>query len=352
MLFVGVVLGLVHWLLYRRFAVAPGLGVAARRAVAVGLVLLWIPPFVAAGAGNAFSPQPVRPIVWLGEVWLAVLFYLGIGLMVVGLVLLVARLLKYQDQRRLIRVLSAVVIVAAVGTVAYGVVAANRLRVVEADLTFAQLPRQFDGLRVVVVADIHVGAARGADFTQRVVELVNERQPDVIVLPGDLLDGAVEHVAAATDPGPDVAAALAGQEQGRFTDVSGEVDQRHCRGPQPGRRDADVHHPRYRCVGTAGPGGRTARYLGADAARGLRRPGAAQAGTAVSPSAPATNRWTEASPAASASSSPGRAQPVTVAVSSGPGVTPISATSSAVVGTQTAQEKWDSSAHWAERVVT
>ncbi|MFE7723964.1 metallophosphoesterase [Nocardia rhizosphaerihabitans] len=283
MLFVGAVLGLVHWLLYRRFAVAPGLGVAARRAVAVGLVLLWIPPFVAVGAGNAFSPQPVRPIVWLGEVWLAVLFYLGIGLIVAGLVLLVARLLKYQDRRRLIRVLSAVVIVAAVGTVAYGVVEANRLRVVEAELTFAQLPRQFDGLRVVVVADIHVGAARGADFTRRVVELVNEQQPDVIVLPGDLLDGAVEHVAAdidplaglrseygkfvvagnhegyvnrpdswldyydrlgltslrnsraavtvgdasidiagvydfaATDPAPDVAAALAGQEQGRFT---------------------------------------------------------------------------------------------------------------------------------------
>lgn len=72
----------------------------------------------------------------------------------------------------------------------------------------------------------------------------------------------------------------------------------------------------------------------------------------VRPSAPTTNRCTEARPAASASSSPGLAQPETVAVPSGPGVTPISATSSAVVGTQTAQEKWVSSAHCAARVAT
>ena len=67
----------MHWLLYRRLGVATGLGRTARRALAVGLVLLWIPPVVAVGAGNAYSPQPIRPIVWWGEVWLAVIFYLN-----------------------------------------------------------------------------------------------------------------------------------------------------------------------------------------------------------------------------------------------------------------------------------
>ncbi|MEU3014610.1 metallophosphoesterase [Nocardia asteroides] len=283
MLVVGAVLGLVHVLLYRRFVVATGLGTVARRAAGIVLVLLWIPAFVAVGAGSVYSPQSIRPIVWFGEVWLAVLFYLGIGLVGAGLVLLVARLAKYRDRRRLVRVLSVVVLLGSLGTVAYGVTEAERLRVVEAELAFAQLPREFDGLRVAVVADIHVGAARGAGFTQRVVDLVNTQRPDVIVLPGDLLDGAVRHVSGdidplaglrseygkfvvagnhegyvnrpdswldyydelgltslrnsrapltvggatidiagvydfdATDPAPDVAAALAGQEPGRFT---------------------------------------------------------------------------------------------------------------------------------------
>ncbi|MEV6218121.1 metallophosphoesterase [Nocardia sp. NPDC051833] len=199
-LLVGALLGLVHWLLYRRFGVATGLGRVARRALAVLLVILWIPPVVAVGAGNVYSPEPVRPIVWWGEVWFAVIFYLLIGLLVLGVVLAVARLLKFQHRRGLTQVASAVLVVASLGTVAYGVTEANDLRVIETELSFADLPRSVDGLRVAVVADIHVGAARGAGFTQRVVDLVNAQQPDVIVLPGDLLDGAVAYVGPDIDP--------------------------------------------------------------------------------------------------------------------------------------------------------
>ncbi|WP_067447840.1 metallophosphoesterase [Nocardia alba] len=200
MLSVGAVLGLFHWLLYRRLAVATGLNLACRRIAGGILVALWACAVTAVGAGNVYSPRPIRPVVWIGEVWTAVLFYLALGLIVIGLMLAVARLTKYSGRRVLLQVSSAGLVVAALGTVAYGVMEADRLRVVETDLTLAGLPQSFDGLRVAVVADIHVGAARGAEFSQRVVDLVNEQQPDVIVLPGDLLDGSVEFVGPDIDP--------------------------------------------------------------------------------------------------------------------------------------------------------
>ncbi len=200
LLIVGIVLAGVTWLLYRRLAVATELRTAARRCVATLLTLLWITAVVALGAGGAFSPGPVRPIVWLGMVWLAVIFYLILGLIVIGFVLLIARAAQIPRRRGLTRGLSAALILAAVGTVAYGVGEANNPSVVRTDLHFANLPAEFDGFRIAVVADIHVGAARGTAFAQRSVDLVNEQNADLIAMPGDLLDGAVRYVSDDINP--------------------------------------------------------------------------------------------------------------------------------------------------------
>ncbi|GAB2681488.1 metallophosphoesterase [Nocardia goodfellowii] len=195
----GVLLALVHWLFYRRLIRATGVPGPAKVAAAIVLAVLWVTLVVALGAGSAYSPEPIRPIVWLGLTWAAVMFYLLLGLLVISVVLLIARLAKFSNRVLLLQVSSALLVAAAVGTVAYGVHEANTPQVVAVELRSPKLPAELDGLRVAVVADIHVGAARGAAFTERVVDLVNTQQPDVIVLPGDLIDGSVELV------GPDIA---------------------------------------------------------------------------------------------------------------------------------------------------
>ncbi|MEV6278680.1 metallophosphoesterase [Nocardia sp. NPDC051832] len=195
----GIVLALVHWLFYRRFIRATGVPGPAKTVAAGVLVVLWLALVVAFSAGSLYSPEPIRPIVWFGLTWSAVMFYLLLGLLVIGLILLIARLAQFSNRLLLLRVLSAVLVVAAVGTVAYGVYEADNPHVVSAEVRSPKLPAELDGVRVAVVADIHVGAARGPAFTQRVVDLVNRQQPDVIVLPGDLIDGSVELV------GPDIA---------------------------------------------------------------------------------------------------------------------------------------------------
>ncbi|MFC9897065.1 metallophosphoesterase [Nocardia sp. NPDC127579] len=195
----GSVLALVHWLLYRRLVRATGMTGYPRIAGAVTLGALWLTVVVALGAGGFYSPEPIRPIVWFGLTWAAVMFYLLLGLLLVGIVLLLARWAKFSGRLRLTRALSAGLVVASVGAVAYGVYEANTPRVVQVQVRSSKLPAELDGLRVAVVSDIHVGAARGAAFTRRVVDLVNEQRPDLIVLPGDLIDGSVELV------GPDIA---------------------------------------------------------------------------------------------------------------------------------------------------
>lgn len=62
----------------------------------------------------------------------------------------------------------------------------------ERELVLRTLPPELDGLRVAVLADIHASPVKGAWRTRRIVDDVLAAKPDLIVLPGDMVDGQVE----------------------------------------------------------------------------------------------------------------------------------------------------------------
>ncbi|GAB2749186.1 hypothetical protein GCM10027019_30140 [Melaminivora jejuensis] len=70
----------------------------------------------------------------------------------------------------------------------------------EQALELPLLPAALDGLRVAVLADIHASPVNGGAYVQAVVERTLAAQPDLIVLPGDMVDGDVAttgpHIAA------------------------------------------------------------------------------------------------------------------------------------------------------------
>ena len=49
-------------------------------------------------------------------------------------------------------------------------------------------------LRLVVASDIHLGPINGGFHAERVVAQINALHPDIILLPGDILDGEVDPV--------------------------------------------------------------------------------------------------------------------------------------------------------------
>lgn len=61
----------------------------------------------------------------------------------------------------------------------------------EQEISLAKLPPQLDGLRVAVIADLHASPINNVFYVREVVERTNAAKPDLIVLPGDLVDGDV-----------------------------------------------------------------------------------------------------------------------------------------------------------------
>ncbi|MEH3156259.1 MAG: metallophosphoesterase [Gordonia paraffinivorans] len=166
-------------------------------------------------SGRVLDPLWARPLAFAGWTWTAVVLYLILGTLVVGIVTLTMRVvagLRGRDSSaarlRVHRIGSAVVAVASFATVGYGLAEAADPRVTRTTVTLDRLPPEFDGARVALVSDLHAGPARGVAFVRDVVDEIQGVAPDMIVLAGDLTDGTVDLVGGDLAPLRDLSAPL------------------------------------------------------------------------------------------------------------------------------------------------
>ncbi|WP_342776278.1 metallophosphoesterase [Saccharothrix australiensis] len=91
--------------------------------------------------------------------------------------------------------------VAAAGVVGYGATQALGDPLVKrVPVTLAKLDPRLTGYRIAVVSDIHLGPLLGRAHTERIVRMINEQQPDLVAIVGDLVDGTVAELGEAAAP--------------------------------------------------------------------------------------------------------------------------------------------------------
>lgn len=167
-------------------------------------------------AGPALPRVPAAVLAWPGFLWLGVMFYLMVALLLMELPVLVAWLVQRRQERRrerrgeqvdrsrrrLLRQGAAVAAgVAAVGISGYGVSRAYRPpSVTRLAVPLTRLDPRADGLRVAVVADIHVSPVFGSGQVEQVVEVVNSLDADVITVVGDMVSSEVDKVRESAAP--------------------------------------------------------------------------------------------------------------------------------------------------------
>jgi hypothetical protein len=130
--------------------------------------------------------------------WFGLLFMLLMALGIAELFRLAAA--PFVAEPQLSRIIAGMVggsvaVAAAAGmTSALGRVGVKRVPVI-----LERLPPRLDGFRLVQLSDLHIGPMLGREWLERVVQAVNELEPDAVAITGDLVDGSVarlhEHVA-------------------------------------------------------------------------------------------------------------------------------------------------------------
>ncbi len=118
----------------------------------------------------------------------------------IRLMLVLARSSR-DSRRRFARAAAAVVVAVAAGVVGYGVTQAlGPIRTVQATIVLRAAARTVRGYRIALASDLHLGVLNGRDRTQRVVDLINGQQSDLVALAGDLSDGLPGELVEATSP--------------------------------------------------------------------------------------------------------------------------------------------------------
>lgn len=129
-------------------------------------------------------------MAWVGFTWLGVALYVLIGLAVTE---------PWSAGAARETALGVVGAAAALG--ALGLWGAARTPVVgTVRAEIAGLPAAFEGYRIAVVSDIHIGPTLGAEFARAIAAQVNVLGADAIAVVGDVVDGTVADIGRACAP--------------------------------------------------------------------------------------------------------------------------------------------------------
>ncbi|BBX32327.1 putative phosphohydrolase [Mycolicibacterium mageritense DSM 44476 = CIP 104973] len=209
------VLALIHTYLWKRLVKDTTLPGRARWLSTAALVVAAAMLIGALVLPRVIGPRESAWVAWPGYVWFGLASYLFLILLVLEPVRLLLRRwargrppaasdsTDAQLNRRLFLARSGAVVAGAASVGLVGVGAANALGspdLLRVPVHLRRLDPAFNGFRIAVVSDIHLGPLSGRAHTERIVEMINATEPDLVAIVGDLVDGTVEELGAAAEP--------------------------------------------------------------------------------------------------------------------------------------------------------
>jgi predicted MPP superfamily phosphohydrolase len=220
------ILGSMTFYVWKRLVKDTTMPGPTRRVLTIALVALTVLLVATLVIPRVIGPTRSTWFAWPGYFWFALLAYLFLTLVVLEPVRFVLRRrvkrttpatpaaldppAEEEDRtpspavnRRVFiaRAGAAAAGAASVGLVGFGAASAlgppDLLRV---PVSLRGLDPAFTGFRIAVVSDIHLGPLSGRSHTERIVRMINESEPDLVAIVGDLVDGTVAELGTAAEP--------------------------------------------------------------------------------------------------------------------------------------------------------
>ena len=156
------------------------------------MLMRWLAP------GGVSLKLPFEVLVGTAWVHISVVLMCGVGLSLdfLGLVLRKAGVQVFTPATRL-------GFVALVACVLAGVGIWNAIKAPQVDevrVPVRHLPPELQGLRIALLADLHIGPLFGPDWVREVVRLTNAQNPDLVAIAGDVVDDTPTQLAVSVAP--------------------------------------------------------------------------------------------------------------------------------------------------------
>ncbi len=135
-----------------------------------------------------------RVMKLLGNYWLGVLLYVILTVLIADAIRLIVKKVKKDYVRSDKTFVTAgticIIIIATVSI--WGAVNARIIRTTNYTIDIDKKVEKMDDLRIALVADLHLGYNLGTPQVKRMVEKINEQEPDLVVIAGDIYDNEYE----------------------------------------------------------------------------------------------------------------------------------------------------------------
>ncbi|MCP4006693.1 MAG: metallophosphoesterase [bacterium] len=206
-----------HYYIATRLVLDPGVPAPYRQILIGGLVLLVALNVAHPIVERLIGPPLSRWVAWPASLWMGVFFLTFVTLGVsdlliwsfgVGDALAVATGIDGSEgASRLAAFRALFVLTVVTGATLAGLASGLAPPLLErVEISLERWPQSFNGYRVVQISDIHIGPLLGRRFASYLVERCNALDPDLIVVTGDLVDGAVRHLEDEVAPFADLRA--------------------------------------------------------------------------------------------------------------------------------------------------
>ncbi len=183
------VYGLINAVIYRRLLplLPPGPWRWALLAWAAAMVLA---PIAARLLERAGHPAWAEPLAWVGFHWMG-LMLLAFAAAVLSLLVQASGVLLHNGWWHRDRLFALICLGVSLAAFGYGLWEVRQLTVEHLRVPVAGLPAGTKRVRLVMIADVHLGLMVGRDRLTRIAAVVAAQKPDVILSAGDLVDGSL-----------------------------------------------------------------------------------------------------------------------------------------------------------------
>jgi predicted MPP superfamily phosphohydrolase len=153
--------------------------------------------YIIAALLRKYPNKVVLFLDFIGSLWLGVLFYLIILLIFIDLIKLLLKKFAKKKVEKIINnsklqvSLSLIVAIMVIGLLISGLWSAYNIKVSTYNVTVEKTLEDKD-MKIVMVSDIHIGNVIDGERVRKMVDKINELNPDLVLMVGDIIDSELE----------------------------------------------------------------------------------------------------------------------------------------------------------------
>ncbi len=202
--------GGVHCFAFLKVRSAFSPGPAASVCLVLFLAFMTVAPVLVRVTERHGFEEPARLLAYTGYCWMGFLFLFfcaSLALDIYRLILYSAGLVLnrgFPVYSPSARTLFLIAFSYAVCISVYGYLEAQNVRAERVVVKSPKIPAGIGRIRVVQISDVHLGLVVGPDRLRRIVRVIRDAKPDILVSTGDLVDGQIDDLSPLVNPLRDI----------------------------------------------------------------------------------------------------------------------------------------------------